>query len=189
MERVLTKPNKPKPPVPAETTAAHADNQPRARDVVTVGCKMPNGMILRLHKKETFQVPVLGGGTRDQEQFVPTGDQVTIHGPATPFGKAPRSLVAGGFALTPNVDRAFMRAWMEQNKTHDAVKNGLIFVQDDQHKAHDQAEEMGGDVRTGLEPMHPDPRKDARTPRTSSPNLQSLERVETPAIERASTAA
>lgn len=173
-----------KPPAPAQTTIAQASNQPRARDVVTVGCKMPNGLVLRLHKQETHAVPVLGGGTRDEVRNVPTGEQVTLFGTAAPFGQQPKCLIAGGYALTPNVNKAFMREWMQQNANSDLVKQNLIFVQDDVHAAQDQGDEQAA-LRHGLEPLHQDPRKDPRTPRSQHKNVTGLEREDTPTNARA----
>jgi len=164
--------------------AAGAGNQPRARETVTVACKLPNGLKLQLYRQEEGYEPVQGGGTRKIVRHVPVDEPVTVFGPATPVGQAPRTLIFGGYALTPNVSKEFMDEWLQQNQKLDAVKNGLIFVQKDTHAAQDQATEQKS-VKSGLEPLHPDPKKEPRTPKVPNANLSPIEREDTPAANRA----
>jgi hypothetical protein len=76
--------------------------EPSDPDCVTIMCKLPNGILLRLFgERRTFHVK----------------------GPAKRYGRS-----VGGYALTPNIPRVFWLAWLEQNKAFDAVRNGLIFA-------------------------------------------------------------
>lgn len=153
---------------PAEVAA-----QPvvQASGKVIVACKIANGLVLRLHTMVEMSEPVLGGGYRTVMRAQVIGDPVHIRGPAAPFGVMPRYAVIGGYALTDGVDGDFWRAWMEQNKTHQAVVNGLIFA----HTKEDAARGMSADqeeIRSGMEPITPD--KDPRLPRPLNRNLSPL---------------
>jgi len=148
----------------------------KAREVVTVGLKSPNGLLLRLFDQVDNPVPVLGGGTRMEKRAVQVGDMVRLHGAAVPVGVAPVALIVGGYALTPNVDKAFIERWLEQNKDHDVVRNNLIFVSKSRDSAMDQAKEQAG-VRSGLEALAQDPKQDPRTPKGPMPkNVTGIEK-------------
>jgi len=121
---------------------------------VTVACKMPNGVVLRMHRKEERPEPVMGGGMRMVEMWVATGDNVTIAGVAAEAGKLPNAPTSSGFALTPGVDADFWAAWLAQNKDLDMVRNGLIFAYDKPDFVVGKAKEMVK-ARTGMEPIDP----------------------------------
>jgi hypothetical protein len=103
-------------------------------DVVTVACKLGNGLILRTFREERKTVPVIGGGTRDVREFIPTGQMFTINGNAAPYAKplldaeGNAIMVEQSFALTPNIPKDFWELWLEQNKDAPYVKHGLIFA-------------------------------------------------------------
>jgi len=65
--------------------------------VVTVGCKLPNGIILELD-----------------------GKRVTLNGVNS-------SEIIGGHGLTHGVDKEFMDVWLERNKDLSIVKGSFIF--------------------------------------------------------------
>lgn len=67
---------------------------------VTVGCKLPNGLILELN-----------------------GQTVEINGSTS-------SRVIGGHGITYDVDAEFFDAWMEAHADHAMVRNGFIFAHD-----------------------------------------------------------
>lgn len=128
-------------------------NKESAAEFVTVACKIPNGLILRLFKMEDAQEPMFGGGFRKVKRAAQVGQTVTINGPALPKGA--RAIFApGGYALTPNVPKDFFEQWLKQNHDHEAVVRKLIFAQ----VAHDdvaaEAEEHSK-VKSGLEPLDP----------------------------------
>jgi hypothetical protein len=129
---------------------------------VTVACKMPNGLTLRLFAMEEHTEPVMGGGHRTFQKAVDVGARVVIAGTATPFGSAPKAEVVGGYALTRNVDADFFAKWMEQNKDSALVRNKLIFAHAKTDTARGAAAEMA-ETRSGLEPLMPD--TDPRIPK------------------------
>lgn len=124
---------------------------------VTVGCKLPHGLQLRLFKMVEFVEPVLGGGTRTGKRAEMVGSVVKINGYAAPFGERPQNQVVGGltgYALTFGVDREFFEEYLRQNRDSDVVKNGLLFAADGEQRARDIAKERRG-VKNGLEPLDP----------------------------------
>eukprot|EP01037_Dinobryon_pediforme_P023421 gene23421-24867_t len=125
-----------------------------AADTVTVACKIPNGLQLRVFKTEDVEEAVLGGGTRTVKRATQVGDIVKIHGPASPFGVAPKAPIAGGYALTHNVPAEFFAEWMKQNADSDLVRNGLIFASAKPDTTTGWAKERES-VRSGLEPIDP----------------------------------
>lgn len=129
---------------------------------LTVACKIPNGLILRNFEMVEHDVPIMGGGKKTEKRAVQIGEPIKIHGPATPFGQAPKALIVGGFAMTPGVDADAFNAWLKANADHDAVKNGLIFGYEKADNAEGKAKEMRK-VQSGLQPLVPD--KDERIPR------------------------
>lgn len=136
-----------------------------ASDTVTVACKAPNGVLLRLFEMKPHVEPVLGGGTREVVQAVQVGPVIKINGYAAEAGKMPASgaEVLLGYALTPGVPADFFDQWLKQNEQHDLVLNGLIF-------AHTQTASVKSQIREnearwdGLQPMSQkaDPRMSKR---------------------------
>ena len=148
---------------------------------VTVACKLPAGIFMRVFKQEKYNVPVLGGGTREETRSIPCSETIKINGNAVPFGKAPPFTIAGGYALTPNVPADIALTWMEQNKGSDLVKNNLIFIHEKTEYAEKRAKELRA-TKSGLEPldvgvMRKDGRempKDSRWPARLNPNLTGI---------------
>ncbi|NTA27404.1 hypothetical protein [Allorhizobium ampelinum] len=124
-------------------------------DTVTVACKIPNGLILRVFNMVEHDEPVMGGGTKTTKRAHQLGQSVTIKGPATPFGQAPKVVTAGGYAINTGIDADFWNAWIEQNKDHEAVKSGLIYSMARQDSASKEAESRAS-VKSGLEPLDPE---------------------------------
>lgn len=133
-----------------------------AGPTVTVACKIPNGLLLRVFEQVEHSEPVMGGGTQIVKRAVQKGPLVKVSGPAVPFGKAPAFHLAGGYALTPGIDKEFFDKWWEQNADLDAVRNRLIFASDKAETTIKRAED-GEKITSGMQPL--DPVKDARTPR------------------------
>jgi hypothetical protein len=133
---------------------------------VTVGCKLPHGLILRLFKMVPSVEPVMGGGTREVNKAQQVGEPVKLHGYLTMDGKKkrPAALVAGGYAMTSGVNKEFFDEWMKQNADSDLVKNNLIFSQTTTASAEDQGEEQEK-LKCGLEALDPDnlPMKGVKT--------------------------
>ena len=131
----------------------------RAGQKVTIACKHPPGVIMRVFEWNEEDVPVFGGGVKRQQVARPTGDQVVIHGPGHPFGELPRFAMEGGYALTTNVDAEVWDTWLEQNRNSDLAKNNVITAYEKPDMAADWAKEHAS-VRSGLEGINPGTVKD-----------------------------
>ena len=145
-----------------------------AGPTVTVACKIPNGLFLRIFDFAEHSEPVMGGGTQTVKRAVQKGAQIKVNGPAVPFGKVPDFMQAGGYALTPGIDKEFFDKWLEQNADLDAVRNRLVFASEKAETTIKRAED-GASILSGLHPINPD--KDARIPR-GSPNLSPLTKAD-----------
>ncbi len=132
-----------------------------ASATVTVACKLPAGLILRLWTLREYDEPVLGGGTRTGKIAEPSSlngvNEVRLTGYCVPKGQDRNFEIAGGsigYALTPGVPRDFFEEWLKQNADLPAVRKGLIFASDRRdaldHHAKDHAK-----TRNGLEPIDP----------------------------------
>jgi hypothetical protein len=130
----------------------------KTAEFVTVACKVPNGLRLRLHTMEETTEQVMGGGSRKVKVARHTGDVVVINGNSHPQNAAPRAQIVdgldNGYALTPNVPKAFWGQWLEQNKNIDMVRNGLVFAHDEHRSVEAEAREKK-DVRSGMERLDP----------------------------------
>jgi hypothetical protein len=151
----MATPEKPVTPVTAPA---------RSGETVTVACKVANGVILRIFRPETISLPG-PNGLREEVRYIPITDdlgdevQYVVAGPALPYGMAPRSDMAGGYALTHNVPKDFWDLWVEQNKLSDLVKKQQVFAAPKSDHAAGRAKELKS-LRSGLEPIVPnsDPR-------------------------------
>ena len=132
-------------------------------EMVTVACKIPTGLILRNFEMVEHSEPVMGGGTKATKGARQIGGSVKIHGCSAPFGQLPAVPLAGGYALTPNIDKQFIDEWMKQNAESDIVKNKLIFTHDKAEFVHKRAQDNAS-LNSGLQPLVPD--ADARIPRS-----------------------
>lgn len=139
---------------------------------VWIGCKLPNGLLLQLHEETQMDRPVVGGGIKPVKVFMRTGETVRLRGPAVPFGALPRFTIESGYALT-EVKRDFWERWVEQNKTMDIVKEGLVFCQSDKVNAEAEARDKGRDIMSGLEPLVGP--QDRRVEKLQSPNLTDID--------------
>jgi hypothetical protein len=134
-----------------------------APEVVSVACKMPNGLILRGMTEVVISELVQGGGARDVKQYVPNGEQIILGGTAARVGDPrPPLLTASGYRVTHNVPKDLWDAWFEANKNSDLVKNRIVFG----HSDNASVEKFGRThdaVVTGLEGVDPkNPQKHVR---------------------------
>lgn len=125
-------------------------------ETVTIACKLPHGLVLRLWQMVDVDQPVMGGGVRTVREARLDMDRgrVLIGGVAAPFGQVPASQVSYGYALTPNVDAEFWTEWLRQNATLDVVKNKLIFAIPKPVDIPAKTRELE-DNKSGLEPLDP----------------------------------
>lgn len=132
---------------------------------LTVACKLPHGLWLRLYDMRPQTEPVLGGGTRETTVAEVRGDVVRINGYLHPQDSArdtrvlaPSGLASAtgrpGWALTHGVSRKFFEEWLSQNKDLPAIRNGLIKA----HESTSYLEEFAKEhikQPNGLEPIDP----------------------------------
>lgn len=95
---------------------------------VTVGCKLPNGIILD-HPGNPDNKVVLSGRNK--------------------------SVIVGADYATTEVDADFFAAWMDVNKEFPAVVSGAIFVAKNPNEAAAMAKDLVEET-TGFEPMRTD---------------------------------
>lgn len=150
----------PTPPNAAALTAsaatAPAKGATDARDsatTVTLALKHPHGLRLRLHRMIKVQEATMGGSREIQvAQF--TGEEVVVRGYSQPNSAVPQVATEGAFMLTHGVSRSFWEDWVEQNRDHPYLENGLLFAADSKNYARDKAKERE-ELKSGLEPLNP----------------------------------
>lgn len=80
-------------------------------EVVTVGCKLPNGLLIDVDGKVTH---LLGANS---------------------------SNVIGGYGLTENVDKEYFEKWLKQHANQPYVKGEMVFAQAKTNSAQSKASE------------------------------------------------
>ena len=121
---------------------------------VTVGCKLPHGLTMRVFDMVETQEPVMGGGFRAVKVAQERPQRVTLNGFSNAQNRAPNSPIVEGFALTHGVDAEFWSAWKAQNADSDVVKNGLIFAHEKSVNTEAEAKDKKT-LRSGLERLDP----------------------------------
>ena len=129
---------------------------------VTIGCKLPHGLMLQAYEMVSVRRLLMGGGGYEEvSEARPKGNAVRIRGVAHPVDRAPRHQIIGGYALTHNVDADFWAAWLKANHDFDPVVKGLLFATEKPASAEAKAKEQRA-IKSGFEPLNPD--KDLRAP-------------------------
>lgn len=96
---------------------------------ITIGCKLPNGLILEVGEK-----------------------RVTLNGSNS-------SAIIGGHGITENVDADFFGAWLKANKDLSFVKAGHVFAHEKAANVAAQAKERASEKTgfEGMDPGKPGP--------------------------------
>lgn len=156
---------------------------------VTVGLKLGVAYFdIQLCKiEEKFEQNMQGG--RMIKEATRIGPKVRLRGTAYPRGTVPegfpeRPRMVGGAALNPGIDKDFWDAWVDQNRLNPLVVNGMIFAHEVEDHVVGLAKETV-EVQSGLEPINPKNRKDARVPRSTRTDLTNVETEETRAKKQA----
>jgi hypothetical protein len=143
---------------------------------VTVACKIPNGFIMQLERRESTIEPSPAGG-RKIEVGRKIGEPIKLNGFATPLtGAPPEHQIVGGFGLTHGVPKDFWDKWLDQFGELDVVKQGLIFAHEKRENVEAEAREKKG-LRSNMEPLDPEGRnadKSFKDPRM----LRGIQRAE-----------
>ncbi len=122
---------------------------------VTVACKLPNGLKLRLFEAQEISEPQRDGTSKTIKLWLPTEETVTVNGNAVPVGVTAEHPIVAGYGLTHGVDKEFFETWLAQNKDSVIVKRGLIFAYEKEDRVRGEAKDRK-DVRSGLEPVAQD---------------------------------
>jgi hypothetical protein len=121
---------------------------------VTVACKLPHGIWLRIFRRKTTKEST-PQGFRDVDIMEELPQRVRVNGWAVAQNKAPPHPVVGGYALTPGIPKEFWETWLEQNRTSDIVQNKIIYAHVEESSVTSQAVDQEK-VRSGLERLDPD---------------------------------
>jgi hypothetical protein len=149
-------------------------------ETITVACKLPNGVVLRIFDKVPHKEPIMGGGFQETWQAIEV-DRIELKGWWQSFGRhKPQQNVEGTYALTHGVPKDKYLRWLSENKESHLVKNGIVFGTDKADHVEKKAAEQDKDTKSGAEPLDPSmSRKDglafAKDPRfPRGPRGQSL---------------
>lgn len=123
-----------------------------ARNVVTVACKLPHGLMIRDFSEHVGHENVLGGGTRKVKTFRPTGRSIRIKGPVVPEVFIRLVEVVGGYAITEGVDAAIFNRWLVANKDSLFITNQMVYGHEDGAHVRGWAKEREG-VKSNMEPL------------------------------------
>lgn len=123
-------------------------------DTVTVACKLPHGLQLRLYETRKVFEPILGGGSREVKMAFQVGDTHVLNGWSHPQNAAPKCTISVGYALTQNIPKEFWDEWLKQNSKTAFVANGLIFAANTRD-AIDSESKNNEKIRCGLERLDP----------------------------------
>jgi hypothetical protein len=121
---------------------------------LTVGCKIPMGLQLRLFRMVERSEPQPGGGYRMAPSAMVYGEPVFINGCAyAANAPLPEYPIIGEAGLTFGVDADFFAEWLKQNADAEVVKKGLIFahIKDTAGLARESAGK-----KSGMERLNPD---------------------------------
>jgi len=150
------------PPAPPTPQPAVKFSRPVATgDTVTVACKLPNGIILRVFDWQKYNEPMRDGTIKESKRAIPiAGRQFTIRGPwVATAGQAYNAnngavgeLLPGGFAITEGCPKEVWDGWYEQNKHSNLVQNGIVFAFRDRQSVIDEVKKRSGTM-SGLEPL------------------------------------
>lgn len=127
--------------------------------VVTVACALPHGFILQLQQKVKIPAPSREDPSRTEEISKAGGEKIVIAGPAR--NRDPERmmngtgvLVAGGYALTPGVDKDTWEKFAAQMADWPPIATGQVFARERDDHARGHARE-GRYGPSGFEPFDP----------------------------------
>ena len=143
--------------------------------MVTVCCKLPNGIELRVFDVME-QREVTSAGVMVTKIGVQRGRSYFVAGPAHETNKPAGVPIFGGYALTRGIPAAFWDLYCEQNKGAPFLAGGehgdqpLLFAASRPKYAADRARDLKG-TRSGMEPLNvkSDPRNPPGRPEVTMP--------------------
>jgi hypothetical protein len=148
-------PKDPKPPVSEDSNKKPPVSVSTGGATVTIACKLPAGLLLRLFDMKEHKEPLMGGGYHAVKRSEPIpGAEFLVLGNAYSQRGQPRGEIVGGYALTPDCPREFWDKWLAQNKDSAMVKNHLIFAHEVGRDTRAEARDKK-DVVSNLERLDP----------------------------------
>jgi len=155
---------------PADAAIESADRQAaasvRSTGTVSIGCKLPHGIVLELFEQDE------PGVTRHFSQPPRSKGKVILKG-ANSLRTNPRAHQGvHPYAIT-EVDASFWREWISNrdNSQREFIAKGLVFEAPNRIDAQAMAKERRRE-RTGLEGLNPTVQKDPRMPKAANENAQ-----------------
>ena len=137
-------------PKPRSAAPAPLRANPRARNTVIVGSKLPHALILRLFDVEEYDERNPAGQLiRSQRAVERTDCRITINGANSTVERNAKMPLILPYART-EVPADFWDAWIKANAEMDIVKRGLIFAEPTESRAIDRSKEQRA-VVTGFE--------------------------------------
>lgn len=118
----------------------------KSATTITVGCKLPHGLIIHLAPPVIGTVVALNG--RKYDQLGEHGPSVRLHG----MNSRTKTII-GGYGLT-QVPKDYWDQWVKENPKHPYLQNGLLFA----HENRDVIEGLSTEyesLKTGLEGLDP----------------------------------
>jgi len=154
----------PAPPVPEPRPKNPISRPTTTGSTVTIACKLPHGIILRVFEWETVTELLRDGSVRDVKRARPLESlQITVRGTwvasggqaYNPGSAMTRELLPGGYALTHGVPRETWERWCEQNKSSYLVENKIIFAYPTGDSGLEPEARANSGVMSGMEPVDP----------------------------------
>lgn len=125
---------------------------------VSMGCKLPNGLRMRVFKSYEESEPVMGGGSRSVTRWRQDGESFILNGNRYQVNETGAQnvshVIEGGFGITNNVPAEFAQRFIKQNEDAAIVKEGLVFIMGNETEARAKAKD-GAKKTSGLEPLDP----------------------------------
>jgi hypothetical protein len=154
MSETATRPSLQKP------VKVRDDGPQTGTETVTIGCKWPNGIVMRLYDVIEETINVNGSMVKEKRailredcpEFVLNGFSIDLGQMAG--GIPPEHAIVGGFGLTFGIPKDFAEEWFKQNSQLAAVKSGLIFMEDSENRARGHAREYAK-LQSGVQPIDP----------------------------------
>lgn len=152
------------PPAPVPRPRIAPSEPETTGETVTVACKLPGGLILRMFEEFEYQEPsqtgmrdVKGYKPKQDKQWTIRGTYVASAGQAyNQANNAVAELLPGGYALTYGVPKEIWDNWYHYNRNTQMVKNKVVWAMPSLPAATERArtEDMRK-VKSGLEPLNP----------------------------------
>lgn len=97
-------------------------------DTMSVACKVPMGMILRVHKKVMMPHKTTEGLIRDVPEYHQFGKEYMVYGPSHPQNAGPHCTIIGDYAITHGIPTEVWNLWQQQHRGDMMVINRMIFA-------------------------------------------------------------